>query len=221
MTPAERIDLLANAGRLGISLDDQAIGRLGRFVELLETWNQRFHLTGDRDRGTLLQKHVVDSLAVVPELPPAGPVLDIGTGAGFPGIVMACARPEQEIVLLEPRRRPTSFLLDVVRTVGLPKVRVVEARAEDVARDPALAGRMSLVLSRAVKLEQVLDMAPPFLRGIDGVLIAMQSRSVSEQAAQERAGSARMELLRVRDYQLPGGESRRLLFFGCTKPAER
>jgi len=222
VTPAERIDLCANAGRLGIGLDDQAVGRLGRFVELLEIWNQRFHLTGDRDRGTLLQKHVVDSLSVVPELPPAGPVLDIGTGAGFPGIVIACIRPEQEIVLLEPRRRPTSFLLEVVRTVGLPKVRVVEARAEDVARDPALAGRMALVLSRAVKLEQVLGMAPPFLRGTDGVLISMQSRSLSEQTARERAASVGMELLRIRDYQLPGGESRRLLFFGLQpKQAEQ
>ena len=73
---------------------------------------------------------------------------------------------------------------------------------------------MALVLSRAVKLEQVLDMAPPFLRRADGVLISMQSRSLSEQTAQERAASVRMELLRVRDYELPGGESRRLLFFG-------
>lgn len=214
MTSAERTELCANAAALGVGLDDPAVGRLGRFLDLLEIWNRRFHLTGDRDRGTLLQKHVVDSLAVVPDLPQDDPVLDIGTGAGFPGLILACAHPEQEIVLLEPRRRPTSFLLEAVRTVGLPKVRVVESRAEDAVRDPMLGRCMALVVSRAVKLEQLLDLAPPFLRERDGVLVAMQSGSLGEQTAREQALSVRMQLQRVRDYDLPGGESRRLLFFG-------
>lgn len=214
MTPAEGTELRTNAAALGVVLDDPAVGRLGRFLDLLEIWNRRFHLTGDRDRGTLLQKHVVDSLAVVPDLPHDDPVLDIGTGAGFPGLVLACARPRQEIVLLEPRRRPTSFLLEAVRTVGLPKVRVVESRAEEAIRDPMLGRRMALVVSRAVKLERLLDLAPPFLREQDGVLVAMQSGSLGEQTAREQALLVRMKLERVRGYQLPGGESRRLLFFG-------
>lgn len=214
MTPAERTELHANAAALGIVLDDAALDRLGRFIDLLEVWNRRFHLTGDRDRGTLMRKHVVDSLTVVPDLPHEGHVLDIGTGAGFPGLVLACARPEQEIVLLEPRRRPTSFLLEVVRMVGLPKVRVVESRAEEAARDPMLGRCMALVVSRAIKLEQLLDLAPPFLRDKDGVLVAMQSGLLGERMAREQARSAGIRLHGVREYQLPGGESRRLLFFG-------
>jgi 16S rRNA (guanine527-N7)-methyltransferase len=162
----------------------------------------------------LLERHVIDSLAVVPELPPEGPVLDVGTGAGFPGIVLACACPERMLVLLEPRRRPTSFLLEVSRTVPLPNVRVVEARAQDACRDPALAGAMAVVVSRAVKLESLLDIAPPFMRRDGGILVAMQSQSLGDQSAREIGLRAGMKLLRVQDYRLPGGESRRLLVFG-------
>jgi 16S rRNA (guanine527-N7)-methyltransferase len=214
VTPSETTELQANAGRLGVVLDDRTVTRLGRFVGLLEVWNRRFRMTGDRDRQVLLHKHVVDSLAVVAELPPDGPLLDLGTGAGFPGIVLACVRPDRPMVLLEPRRRPTSFLLEVIQTIPLPNVRVVEARAEDAARDQALAGKMAVVVSRALRLERLLDLSAPFLRRPDGRLVSMQARSLDEHVARCRAQAAGLELHRLRDYQLPCGEPRRLLVFG-------
>jgi 16S rRNA (guanine527-N7)-methyltransferase len=218
MTPAERRVLRDGAAALGVALDDLAMARLGRFVDLLEVWNRRFRLTGDRDRPTLLHKHVLDSLAVVPELlelPLSGPALDIGSGAGFPGLILACACPDRAIVLVEPRRRPTSFLREAIRTVPLPNTRAVEARAEDAARDPTLASGMALVVSRALRLDTLLELSRPFLTS-DGVLVAMQTPSLSEQDARERARPSGLTLLRLRDYRLPGGESRRLLVFGLT-----
>ena len=216
MTPAESRILRDGAAALGVALDDQAMARLGRFVDLLEVWNRRFRLTGDRDRRTLLEKHVLDSLAVMPELlelPLTGPALDIGSGAGFPGIVLACACPDRALVLVEPRRRPTSFLLEAIRIVPLPNARAVEARAEDAARDPTLAKGMALVVSRALRLDSLLELSRPFLT-TNGVLIAMQTPSVSEKDARERAGPSGLSLIRLRDYVLPGGEARRLLVFG-------
>jgi 16S rRNA (guanine527-N7)-methyltransferase len=218
VTPAESRELREGAGALGVSLDDPAMARLGRYVDLLEVWNRRIRLTGDRDRCILLRKHVLDSLAVVPELmelPSAGPVLDVGSGAGFPGIVLACACPERAIVLNEPRRRPTSFLLEAIRTIPVPNARVVEARAEEAARDPDLLGAMALVVSRALRIDSLLELSRPFLIS-DGILVAMQTPSVSEREARDYARTSGLALRRLRDYRLPGGEPRRLLVFGLT-----
>lgn len=212
MTTAERTRLRADAERLGAVLDEQAVERLDRFLDLLEVWNRRFRLTGDRERPTLLEKHVLDCLAVVPELPPDGPVVDIGSGAGFPGVVLACACPDRPVVLVEPRRRPTSFLLEVARTIPLPHVRVVEARAEDAARDPTLGRSMAMVVSRALRLDILVGLSPPFLRG-GGMVVAMQTPSVSERDAGLQAVRCGLRLVRIRDYELPGGEARRLLVF--------
>jgi 16S rRNA (guanine527-N7)-methyltransferase len=173
------------------------------------------------ETGVSSSRNVLDSLAVVPELmelPLAGSALDIGSGAGFPGIVLACACPERDIVLNEPRRRPTSFLMETIRTIPLPNVRQVEARAEEAARDPDLAGAMALVVSRALRLDSLLQLSRPFLTR-DGILVAMQTPSVTEREARELAGISGLALLRLRDYRLPGGESRRLLVFGLTRDA--
>src|SRR5262249_22699482 len=120
VTEEEQADLLAGARKVGGSVDTETIGRVDALIDLLTLWNQRFHLTGDRDRRILIRKHVVDSLAVVPELPAAGPVVDLGSGAGFPGVVLGCARPGLTLWLIEPRRRPSSFLSEAVRSVPLP-----------------------------------------------------------------------------------------------------
>src|SRR5262249_57167046 len=118
-------------------------------------------LTGDRDRQTLVRKHTVDSLAVVPELPPSGLVADIGSGGGFPGVVLGCVRPDLGLRLIESRRRPASFLAEAIRTIPLPGAAVIGTRAEEAGRDPAVAGRSDLVVSSAVRLEAFLPPTIP------------------------------------------------------------
>lgn len=213
MTESEAGQLRQGAARLGVAIDASAVTRLGRFLDLLDIWNRRLRLTGDRDRRVLLGKHVVDSLAVVPELPEAGMVVDVGSGAGFPGIVLACVRPELSFALIEPRRRPTSFLSEVIRTVPLPSVLALEMRAEEAAQAAAVAGRARLVVSRALRVDRLLELAPGFLAA-DGLLVAMQTPSLSEDQAGRRAQARGLVLVRSRDYHLPGGESRRLFVFG-------
>src|SRR5689334_5557447 len=115
MTPDERRLLAAGAADVGVEVGPEALGRLGRFLSELEVWNRRIRLTSERDRRRLIERHLIDSVAVVRHLPRSGRVLDIGSGAGFPGIVIACLRPDLEVVLLESRRRPTSFLRAVIR----------------------------------------------------------------------------------------------------------
>lgn len=211
MTAAEVELLRSGAARLGVQLDSPAVDRLERFLALLGVWNRRVHLTGERDMAMLIKKHTVDSLAVLSLLPSQGPVLDLGSGAGFPGIVLACVRPELDIVLVEARRRPTSFLREVIRAIPLRHARVLDIRAEEAAGQAELGGRAHAVVGRALRLDLFLGLATPFVAP-DGVVIAMQTPRTARSAG-TLATRHGLRMHEKRDYFLPGGESRCLLVF--------
>jgi 16S rRNA (guanine527-N7)-methyltransferase len=213
VTSQEQRELIEGATLVGAPVEPATLARLARFIELLAVWNRRFRLVGDRDRGLLIRKHVVDALAVVPELPQGGLVADLGSGAGFPGIVIGCARPDLTIRLIEPRRRASSFLSDAIRTIPLPLAQALEIRGEEAASHPALRGRSSRVVSRAIRLDVLVRLARPLVAP-SGEIIAMQTPATDEVSARGIAGSVGLDLLRMRDYRLPGGEARRLLILG-------
>ncbi len=211
MTVAEDQLLRATASKLGFDLGADAIVRVGRFLDLLAVWNRRVRLTGERDRRALVHKHVVDALAPVPCLPSSGTVVDIGSGAGFPGIILACARPDLRFVLVESRRRRASFLGEVSRRLPLSNVRVEEMRAEEVNRGAPGTLLAEVVISRALKVDAFLRLAVPFLAP-RGTAIAMQTPH-GVGAARRVAAELDYDLVGTRDYVLPGGEPRTLLLF--------
>jgi 16S rRNA (guanine527-N7)-methyltransferase len=194
----------------GIGLDADASSRIGRYLDRLETWNRRLRLTGERDRPTLVRKHVADAMACVPWLPPSGSMLDIGTGAGFPGVIVACIRPDATVTLLDSRQRPASFLNEVVRAVPLPHARVVVMRAEAAAGDPTIAGRQGLVTSRATRMDDVLRLAKP-LSAEGGIVISMQTPKTDRRTAETSARRHGYGPVELCDYRLPDGEPRRLV----------
>jgi 16S rRNA (guanine(527)-N(7))-methyltransferase RsmG len=197
----------------GLRLAPAAVARLGRFLDLLELWNRRLPLTGDRDRRTLVRKHVVDSLACVPLLPDAGSVLDVGTGAGFPGVVLGCVRPDLDVALLDSRERVASFLGEVTRAVPLPRARAVRLRVEDAAEHPDLAGKQALVTSRAIRVDRFLAWAAPLLAS-NGRALAMQTTHLDRATAEKGGARHGLRVVDLRDYRLPDGEPRRLVLFG-------
>ena len=101
-------------------------------------------------------------------------MIDVGSGAGFPGIILACARPDLDSSCIESRRRRVSFLCEAIRTVPLPHARALEERAEDASRRPELAGSATMVVSRALRLDVLLAAAPPLL-GAGGLVVAMHT----------------------------------------------
>src|SRR5262245_29632725 len=132
----EQAELLRErAAAWGFSLDGAVLGRLERFLGLLRTWNLRIRLTGERDDDALVGKHALDSLAPTRYLPARGLVVDIGSGGGFPGIILGCVRPDLDLVLLDARRRPVSFLREVVRSIPLPHARALQLRVEEAVAD--------------------------------------------------------------------------------------
>ena len=123
-------------GRWDIECKGLAADRVEAYLGLLEQWNRKVNLTGFRDRETILRDLFAESFLAAPLLAEEdGPLLDVGSGAGFPGMALKICRPEISVYLLEPRMRRASFLETVRRRLGLEGVFVIRKRLEECAPD--------------------------------------------------------------------------------------
>ncbi len=139
---------------LGIDLPATAREQCLALLHLLETWNRHFNLTALRTPSDMVTGHLLDSLAVLLHLPP-GALLDVGTGAGFPGLPLAIARPDTRHVLLDSNLKKTRFVQHAALELGLANVEVVRARAEDFrppAPFPVVIARAFAPLPRLLRL---------------------------------------------------------------------
>ena len=123
--------LCAGVSELQLALDDAAIGQLLDYVELLQRWNAAYNLTAVRDPAEMVTRHLLDSLAILPHVHGAT-LADLGSGAGLPGIPLAIAAPEREILLVDSNGKKARFLREAVRKLGLTHTRVAESRVENV-----------------------------------------------------------------------------------------
>jgi len=144
--------LLQGCKNLGLKdPDPEALDRLYRYFVELKKWSRKVNLIAKGTADTeIIEKHFLDSLTLLPAIEGNNPhLLDIGTGAGFPGLVCKAAMPELAVTLVEPRLKRVSFLRHVIRTLKLEDITVLECRAEDNEKLPADAG-FSHITSRAV-----------------------------------------------------------------------
>lgn len=137
-------DLLQGAAQLGLTLSEAQQAQLLDYVALLHKWNRAYNLTAVREPVEMLRRHVLDSLAVVPHIPQRR-LLDVGTGPGIPGIILAIAWPEADLTLLDSNGKKARFVRMAVRELGLQNVHVVQARVEQFEVDAPFAA----IISRA------------------------------------------------------------------------
>lgn len=131
MTPAVRDALAAGCAEVGIELSEAQLETLGHFLALLQKWNARINLTGTRDDEEIVWRHLVDSLAVARHVPAeAGRVVDVGSGAGLPAIVIAIARPDVSVMSLEPIRKKHAFQSAARRELPLENLQPIAERVE-------------------------------------------------------------------------------------------
>ena len=151
--------------RLDLDIESSSglvVSRIRQYLQLLLKWNQKINLTAEKDPEEILKKHVFDSLQYSRAFEPGFRVMDIGSGAGFPGIPLKIIFPELQLVLVESQRKRCSFLETVVRDLEMEQVKVFNARAEDISGNQA--GQFDLVIFRAVSgVQECLNLSERFL----------------------------------------------------------
>ena len=160
---------------LGLVLESTQVEQLLHYLQLLQKWNAVYNLTAITQPEAMLSHHLLDSLAIAPYIT-AQAYLDVGTGAGLPGIPLAICFPEKKFTLLDSNSKKTSFLLEVVRPCGLKNVAVKHARIESEN-----LGTFDGVVSRAFSsLDAFVRVATPQLKS-GGILLAMKGPKVLEE----------------------------------------
>ena len=184
--------LLAGAIALGISLSPDKVQKFTRYYHALVDWNRRVNLTSVIEWEQVQTVHFLDSLTVASALPPevqqGGRLLDVGAGAGFPGLPLKIAFPNLRLGLLESVGKKIAFLREAVDLLELPDVEVYHGRAEELARTPPLRENFDAVVARGLaKMPVLAELTLPFAR-VGGLVIAQKKGEIA--AELERAREA-------------------------------
>ena len=174
--------LVEGAALLGVFLDENQVCLFERFLEELKKWNGKVNLTALRKDRDIVVKHFLDSLSLVKYLPFGVSLLDIGSGAGFPGIPLKIARPDISIILLEGSRKKVHFQKRIIRLLDLSNIQSIWGRSDQAEIRRDLGNRFDVVVSRAVSSGEVfLEGAAPFVRpgGVIAVMEGAQTRTLS------------------------------------------
>ena len=215
MLTNEQSTLLTEGARLlQVELTVESIDRIAVYLEELQRWAKIVDLVSQSDLETIIRKHVLDSLAALSVLPAQGRLLDLGSGAGLPGLPIAATRPTLEVSLLEPRRKRVNFLKEVIRKANLMNTKAHEGRVEVFATREGWNSSFDVIITRATwNLREFLALASSFVN-VGGILVSMKGARAEEELqllSTEQTGTE-LILKNHHKYQLPYGNEERTIF---------
>lgn len=210
---------------LGFPADEEKAAKLTEYNAMVIAMSKKVNLTGIKDVDESLIKNVYDSLTVYDEkyFPEKGKVLDLGTGAGFPGVPLAILRPDMLFVLVDSIQKKLTFVEDACKNLGIKNVKCVHMRAEEGGRRRKTREAFDVVTARAVKAMPIIsEWALPFVK-VGGVFAAMKGPGAMEEMKQ--AGKIlrelHAELSEKKEFELPGGDKRCILYLKKTAPCPK
>lgn len=180
--------LIEGAKEFGIMLDDIQVGQFMAYKEILKEWNQKINLTAIENDRDIIIKHFIDSLSIMPYLKNESiEMIDIGTGAGFPGIPVEIVKGSVRLTLMDSLEKRVNFLNEAIKTLSLRNILAVHGRAEDYGQNPKFREKFDISVARAVaNLPVLLEYCLPFVKP-GGIFIAMKGSSTEEIEASKKA----------------------------------
>ena len=201
----------------GITLDDDKIKKLNLYGNLLIEWNEKINLTAITEPEDVLIKHFFDCILFFKnvEVPQGAKIIDVGTGAGFPGLVLKIVRPDLKITLLDSLNKRINFLKDVIEKCGLFDIEAIHSRAEEGGKNPKYREQYDIACARAVAaMPTLLEYCTPFVKP-NGLFVAMKGPSAVDEVA---ASNNAINLLKMAKPQiicetLPNNDPRSFVVF--------
>lgn len=204
--------LEAKCAALGIALTGPMLDALDQYAEILVEYNQKVNLTAITDPEGIEDKHFADSLLLANLPETAGKLVDVGTGAGFPGVVAKIFKPELQLTLMEPTGKRVEFLKYVCAQLGLSGVEFVKERAEEAARK-VWREQFDVATARGVAaLPMLSEYCLPLVK-VGGVFLAMKGPGAAEELAESGAALKKLggKGSGVAEFHLPGGDVRNII----------
>lgn len=172
---------------INIELTNEQIDKFFNYKNLLQEWNEKMNLTAIVDDEEIVLKHFIDSLTIEKYISKDGSIIDVGTGAGFPGIPLKIVRDDIELTLLDSLNKRITFLNEVISVNNLQKVRCIHGRAEDVSRETSMREKFDYATARAVaNLSTLSELCLPFVK-VGGKFICMKGNNIEEVAEAQKA----------------------------------
>ena len=213
---------MEKASKEGIEVSDRQLEQMRVYFNDLIKWNQIINLTSLKDPEEIIVKHFIDSLLLLKHIDfsSGATIMDVGTGAGFPGLVLKIMRPDLKISLLDSLNKRLKFVRDVVETLSIRNVDILHFRAEIAGKMPLYRERYDYVVARAVApMQHLLEYCVPFVKIDSGIFIAMKSTQ-GKQEVEENEEVAKIlgaEFGNMIEFNLPNGDYRNLIIYSKVK----
>ena len=199
--------LKKQAGKLNIELTNKQLEKFYSYMELLLEWNEKINLTAITNEEDIIKKHFIDSLTISKYIEGNEKIIDVGTGAGFPGIPLKIVKENNEVILLDALKKRLKFLEEVIEKNNLMNIETIHYRAEEAGKDNKYREKFDIATSRAVApLNILLEYLLPLIR-VDGKCICMKGSNIKEieqskNAIQILGG----EIEKIEEFELPDSD---------------
>ncbi len=179
-------EILENSKEINVVITEDEIKSLYQYMKLMLEWNKNINLTAITDEKEVILKHFIDSISINKYIKEANKIMDIGTGAGFPGIPLKILNKDIEFILVDSLNKRINFLEEVKKELYLNKLELLHARAEELAKNKKYRENVDIVVSRAVaRLRVLAEYMLPFVQE-NGLCICMKGPNIEEELEESK-----------------------------------
>ena len=197
--------------KINVELNDKQIEQFYQYMNLLLEWNEKINLTSIIEEDEIILKHFIDSITVLKYIGENDKIIDVGTGAGFPGIPIAILKSNTELTLLDSLNKRLLFLNDVINKIDVKNVRTVHGRAEDIGQNKEYREKYDISISRAVaNLSTLSEYLLPFVK-IGGKCICMKGPNIDEELKEAEYAIKELggKIEKIEKFNLPSSDIER------------